>query len=120
MARWSRYNVIRACSRSIWDSAGRPRMLSVERLGAAYGESQVLWDVDVEVPSGRVVCLLGRNGMGKTTVLKTIMGLLPARGGRVTIAGADITRWAPDRRAGADKAYVRQRPSFTPDPTGGD
>jgi len=48
-------------------------MLSVERLGAAYGESQVLWDVDVEVPSGRVVCLMGRNGMGKTTVLKTIM-----------------------------------------------
>src|SRR5205809_8088512 len=83
-------------------------MLSVERLGAAYGESQVLWDVDVEVPSGRVVCLMGRNGMGKTTVLKTIMGLLPARGGRVTFDGADITRWSPDRRARAGIGYVPQ------------
>src|SRR5438552_949880 len=83
-------------------------MLSVERLGAAYGESQVLWDVDVEVPSGPVVCLMGRNGMGKTTVLKTIMGLLPARGGRVTFDGADITRWSPDRRARAGIGYVPQ------------
>jgi len=83
-------------------------MLSVERLGAAYGESQVLWDVDVEVPSGQVVCLMGRNGVGKTTVLKTVMGLLPARGGLVTFDGADITRWSPDRRARAGIGYVPQ------------
>jgi urea transport system ATP-binding protein len=83
-------------------------MLGVERLGAAYGESQVLWDVDVEVPSGQVVCLMGRNGVGKTTVLKTVMGLLPARGGRVTFDGADITRWSPDRRARAGIGYVPQ------------
>jgi urea transport system ATP-binding protein len=83
-------------------------MLAVERLDAAYGESQVLWGVDLTVPAKSVVCLMGRNGVGKTTLLKAIMGLLPARRGRVTLDGADVTRWSSDRRARAGIGYVPQ------------
>ena len=72
-------------------------MLSVERLDVAYGGSQVLWGVDVTVPAGEVVCLMGRNGVGKTTVLRAVMGLLPARAGRIVFDGQDITRWPSDR-----------------------
>jgi branched-chain amino acid transport system ATP-binding protein len=83
-------------------------MLTVERLDVAYGGSQVLWGVDLKVGAGEVVCLMGRNGVGKTTLLKTIMGLLPPRGGRVTFEGADITGWSSDRRARAGLGYVPQ------------
>jgi urea transport system ATP-binding protein len=83
-------------------------MLAVERLDAGYGGSQILWSVDLAVPPGQVVCLMGRNGVGKTTLLKTIMGLLPARGGRVVVDGSDVTRWSPDRRARAGVGYVPQ------------
>jgi len=83
-------------------------VLQVEALDAGYGGSQVLWRVDLSVPSGQVVCLMGRNGVGKTTVLKTIMGLLPARGGRIVLDGVDVTRWSPDRRARAGIGYVPQ------------
>jgi len=83
-------------------------MLTVERLDVAYGGSQVLWGVDLRVAPGEVVCLMGRNGVGKTTLLKAVMGLQPVRGGRVTFGGADITRWAPDSRARAGIGYVPQ------------
>ena len=83
-------------------------MLSVEGLDVAYGGSQVLRSVDLEVPHGSVVCLMGRNGVGKTTLLRATMGLLPARAGRVTFDGADVTRWSPDRRARAGIGYVPQ------------
>jgi urea transport system ATP-binding protein len=83
-------------------------MLSIEGLDVAYGESQVLWSVGFEVAAGEVVCLMGRNGVGKTTLLKTVMGLLPARRGRVTFDGARITSWSPDRRARAGIGYVPQ------------
>ena len=83
-------------------------MLTVEGLDVAYGGSQVVWGVDLSVGFGQVVCLMGRNGVGKTTLLKTVMGLLPARAGTITFAGADITRWSPDRRARAGIGYVPQ------------
>ncbi|MBI4255886.1 MAG: urea ABC transporter ATP-binding subunit UrtE [Candidatus Rokubacteria bacterium] len=83
-------------------------MLSVSGLDVAYGESQVLWAVDLEVGAGELVCLMGRNGVGKTTLLKTAMGLLPARRGRVRFDGADVTGWSPDRRARAGIGYVPQ------------
>ena len=83
-------------------------MLTVERLDVAYGGSQVLWGVDLTVGFGQVVCLMGRNGVGKTTLLKTVMGLLPARAGKVTFDGVDITRWSADRRARAGIGYVPQ------------
>jgi branched-chain amino acid transport system ATP-binding protein len=71
-------------------------MLRVENLQAAYGSSQVLFDVSFEVGEGEFATLLGRNGMGKTTTIKTIMGLQPARGGRVTFEGRDVTGRAPE------------------------
>ena len=83
-------------------------MLRVEGLDVAYGGSRVLWQAGLEVESRRVVCLMGRNGVGKTTLLKAVMGLLPVRGGRVWLDGADITRWSPDRRARAGLGYVPQ------------
>jgi urea transport system ATP-binding protein len=83
-------------------------MLAVEGLAAGYGGSQILRSIDLAVPAGQVVCLMGRNGVGKTTLLRTIMGLLPARSGRVVVDGADVTRWSSDRRARAGVGYVPQ------------
>ena len=83
-------------------------MLSVEGLDVAYGGSQVLWSVDLDVPAGSVVCLMGRNGVGKTTLLRSVMGLLPARRGRISFLGRDITRASPDERARAGLGYVPQ------------
>ncbi len=83
-------------------------MLEVEGLDVAYGESRILRQVDLRVPAGEVVCLMGRNGVGKTTLLKAVMGLLPVRAGRVTLGGADVTRWAPEARARAGIGYVPQ------------
>jgi branched-chain amino acid transport system ATP-binding protein len=71
-------------------------MLVVENLRAAYGHSQVLFDLSLAVEAGQVVTLLGRNGMGKTTTIRTVMGLLPARGGAVRFAGAAITGRPPE------------------------
>jgi len=72
-------------------------MLSISGLDVAYGESQVLWGVDLEVGAGELVCLMGRNGVGKTTLLKTAIGLLPSRRGKVSFDGSEITGWSPHR-----------------------
>ncbi len=71
-------------------------MLRVENLAAAYGSSRVLFDVTFNVGEGKVTTLLGRNGMGKTTTIRTIMGLVPARGGRVVFDGVDVTGKTPE------------------------
>ena len=81
-------------------------MLRVEGLRAGYGESMVLHGIDLTVGAGEVVTLLGRNGIGKTTTISTIFGLLPARAGRVTIAGQDLTRAAPHARSRAGLGLV--------------
>ncbi|WP_411837253.1 ABC transporter ATP-binding protein [Paracoccus sp. ME4] len=81
-------------------------MLIVEGLQAGYGEAQVLHDIHLTVGQGQVVTLLGRNGMGKTTTISTIFGLLAARGGRVSIDGRDVTRAAPHRIARAGLGLV--------------
>ncbi len=70
-------------------------MLKVEALESAYGDSRILFGIDLFVGAGEVVTLLGRNGMGKTTTVKSIFGLLKPRGGRVTIDGEDVTGKAP-------------------------
>jgi branched-chain amino acid transport system ATP-binding protein len=74
-------------------------MLTVEKLQAGYGPAQVLFDVSFTVGAGEVVTLLGRNGMGKTTTIRTLMGLLPARGGGATFAGERLTAQPPYRIA---------------------
>ncbi len=83
-------------------------MLRIEKLSVAYGETLILRDVDLEVKAGKVVCLLGRNGVGKTTLLKSIMGLLRPRSGQVLFEGKDMTRLPPDVRARAGIGYVPQ------------
>jgi branched-chain amino acid transport system ATP-binding protein len=70
-------------------------MLSVRQLQAGYGAAQVLFDVSLEISAGEVVTLLGRNGMGKTTTIRSIMGLLRPRGGEVRFDGAVVTGLAP-------------------------
>jgi urea transport system ATP-binding protein len=83
-------------------------MLSVTNLQVFYGQSRILNDVDIEVSKGQVVCLMGRNGVGKTTLLKAIMGLLRARTGKITYNGADITTISSHKRAHAGIGYVPQ------------
>ena len=83
-------------------------MLTIEGVSANYGESRILNDIDLEVPSGKVICLMGRNGVGKTTMLKTIMGILRSRTGRILFEGNEITRTAPHLRAQAGIGYVPQ------------
>ena len=83
-------------------------LLNIRGLAVGYGQSLVLSDVALEVPEGQVVCLMGRNGVGKTTLLKAIMGLLNPRAGQVRFAENDLTKWAPHRRAKAGFGYVPQ------------
>jgi branched-chain amino acid transport system ATP-binding protein len=81
-------------------------MLKVEALKAAYGAAQVLFDVSLSVGEGEVVTLLGRNGMGKTTTISTIMGLMPTAGGRVTFDGMQLGGLPPYRIAQAGLGLV--------------
>lgn len=83
-------------------------MLQVANVNVYYGESHILRNVDLNVAAGKMVCLIGRNGVGKTTLLKTIMGLLPARSGTVSLAGESITSKTPDQRARLGIGYVPQ------------
>ena len=80
----------------------------VERLNQYYGGSHILRDVSFEVPAGKVTALLGRNGVGKTTLLKTLMGLVPIRTGKVVFEQKDLTRARPNERARAGLGYVPQ------------
>ncbi len=83
-------------------------MLKIDHLNVYYGESHILRDVSLEVPPGQVVCLMGRNGVGKTTLLKSIMGLLPVRRGAISFDGENITAQLPNRRAKRGIGYVPQ------------
>lgn len=83
-------------------------MLHIERLNQYYGGSHILWDVDLQIEPGRCTCLMGRNGVGKTTLLKCIMGLLPIRSGHIRFDGVDLARQAAERRARVGIAYVPQ------------
>ncbi|NBT78302.1 MAG: urea ABC transporter ATP-binding subunit UrtE [Betaproteobacteria bacterium] len=83
-------------------------MLRIEGLNQFYGGSHVLRDISLEVPMGEVTALLGRNGVGKTTLLKCLTGLLPIRSGRILLDGQDISNLAPHRRARLGLGYVPQ------------
>lgn len=83
-------------------------MLSVRQLESGYGESVVVRGISLDVKPGQVVCIMGRNGVGKTTLMKTIMGVLKAREGSVSFEGADLTRKSPGIRAVAGIGYVPQ------------
>jgi len=83
-------------------------MLSVSGLNQYYGGSHILRDVSFELPAGKVTALLGRNGVGKTTLLKTLMGLIPSRSGQIVFENCDLTKAKPYERARAGLGYVPQ------------
>ena len=81
-------------------------LLEVEEIHTAYGLSRVLFGISLEIAAGECVCLLGRNGVGKTTTMRSIMGLTPPGEGYVRWHGKDITGWAPHRVARAGIGFV--------------
>ena len=80
--------------------------LRISGLDAGYGDVQVLWDVNLEVPRGAISCLIGSNGAGKTTLMRTISGLVPARKGSITFEGTDLTRRGPEHALAIGVAQV--------------
>ncbi|MDG3439659.1 urea ABC transporter ATP-binding subunit UrtE [Nitrospirillum amazonense] len=83
-------------------------LLTLTGAATSYGQSQVLWDIDMAVPAGGAVALIGRNGVGKTTLLKTIIGAQRLTAGRMTFQGRDVSALGPHQRARAGIGYVPQ------------
>lgn len=83
-------------------------MLSLSGVDQYYGESHTLWDLSLEVPSGSCTCLMGRNGVGKTTTLKCIMGLLPIRSGEIRYGDSVLSKQPAEFRARGGIGYVPQ------------
>jgi len=89
-------------------------VLKLNNVNQYYGESHTLWDVDLDMKKGECLCVMGRNGVGKTTLLKTIMGLLPVKGGSIEFNGKNFARQAAEERARAGIGYVPQGRAGTP------
>jgi len=83
-------------------------VLTIEKLNHYYSQSHTLWDIDLELEAGKCNCLMGRNGVGKTTLLNCIMGLQPVHSGRITWQHTDITRRNAEARATLGIGYVPQ------------
>src|SRR5688572_10759951 len=91
-----------------YDLMNEANILTVSRLKAAYGESTILWGTELSVKKGAVTTVMGRNGVGKTTLLKTVMGLVKAKEGHVLFNGKDITGRASYKITRAGIGYVPQ------------
>jgi urea transport system ATP-binding protein len=89
-------------------------MLTLENINVYYGESHILRNVSFRVEAGEVSCVMGRNGVGKSTTLKSIMGLLPVRNGHIRFDGSDVTKDSTDHRARRGLAYVPQGRDIIP------
>jgi urea transport system ATP-binding protein len=96
------------------ETTGQTPMLQVSGLNFFYGESHILRDVSLTVPRGQMVCLIGRNGVGKTTMLNNIMGLLMPRTGDIQFDGQSVLRASPDKRARMGIGYVPQGREIIP------
>ena len=83
-------------------------MLNVNKLRAAYGESEVLHGLDLDVPAGEIVAIMGRNGMGKTTLMKTLMGIVAEKSGDITVDSTAVTGLKSHQRVAKGIAYVPQ------------
>ncbi len=94
--------------------ASTKTILRASGLNVYYGESHILRNVDLHIPEGEMVCLIGRNGVGKTTFLKTIIGLLEQRSGNIEYDGKQLTSQAPYKRARAGIGYVSQGRDIIP------
>ena len=97
--------------------SGEPPLLEVEGVSSGYGEAIVVRDVRLTLAGGEIVALLGKNGMGKSTLLKTTMGFVPARAGRIVLGGRDVTGWPPNRFAREGIAYTPQEQAIFQDLT---
>lgn len=84
------------------------KILEIKNLNQFYGESHTLWDVDLEIEQGSCMCLMGRNGVGKTTLLKTLMGLLPMKSGKLVFNGTDLSHATAETRPRVGIGYVPQ------------
>jgi len=83
-------------------------MLTISGLNQFYGQSHTLWDLNIAIPAGQCTCVMGRNGVGKTTLMQCIMGLLPLRSGVMDYLGQDLARLPAERRAGLGLGFVPQ------------
>ena len=83
-------------------------MLSVSNLKVSYGQSEVIHGLDFSVPKNETLAIMGRNGMGKTTLFKSLIGVLPVSGGAITIDGKDVTHKESYQRVESGIAYVPQ------------
>ncbi len=83
-------------------------MISVHALNQFYGQSHTLWDIDLEIPKNSCTCVLGRNGVGKTTLMQSLMGLAPGVRGEIWFEGQDIARIPAEQRAPMGIAYIPQ------------
>jgi urea transport system ATP-binding protein len=83
-------------------------MFEVRNLSAAYGQSEVLHGIDLSVGRGEIVALVGRNGMGKSTLMKSLIGVMPAHSGQITVDGVNLTALPSHRRVANGLAYVPQ------------
>lgn len=92
-------------------------MLAIKNMSACYGESRVIRSLDLDVPDNRVVCLIGRNGVGKSTTLKSIMGLVKTPEGSIELAGAEMIKMAPYDRVRLGIGYVPQGRDIFPQMT---
>lgn len=92
-------------------------MLVVEKINTYYGTSHILHNVSFEVKDGEIVVLLGRNGVGKSTTLKTIMGIAPSKSGKITLNGEEITRLTPDKIARKGISFIPEDRRIIPNLT---
>jgi urea transport system ATP-binding protein len=83
-------------------------MLKLAGINQFYGQSHTLWDLDIEIAQGECLCLMGRNGVGKTTLLNVLMGQLPVKSGQIEFDGQDISKFSVERRAEIGIGYVPQ------------
>src|SRR5882757_6396273 len=83
-------------------------MFEVRNLSSAYGQSEVLHGIDLSVAQGEIVALVGRNGMGKSTLMKSLIGVMPTRSGQIVVDGSDVTSLASHQRVARGLAYVPQ------------
>ena len=83
-------------------------LLRIRNLNQSYGGSRTLWDIDLDVAAGTRLCLMGRNGVGKTTLLKCVMGLVPVESGSITFGDVDLLARPPESRARMGIGYVPQ------------
>ncbi|NVK26429.1 MAG: urea ABC transporter ATP-binding subunit UrtE [Flavobacteriia bacterium] len=83
-------------------------MISINNVDQLYGGTQILWGLDLDIVPGSITCIMGRNGVGKTTLLKAIMGLLPITKGEITMEGERLNKQSAEKRAYSGIGYVPQ------------